>query len=188
MSRDDEDRFRPRPGRIRSDGRGGAATKSFFTRVRKIARQHGAGPPGASASRKSGGSGGRARGKVGVRRGGATWARRCLRPRPRLGRTRMEPPSTGRPGASWSSHAPSVPPGKNGRAAAHLRYIQRDGTSRDGERGGCIRRRRTGPTAMPSSIAARTTATSFASSSRLRTAQSSRPLWLHPRPHKQDRS
>ncbi len=25
--------------------------------------------------------------------------------------------------------------GKNGRAAAHLRYIQRDGTSRDGERG-----------------------------------------------------
>jgi hypothetical protein len=44
MSRDDEDRFRPRPGRIRSDARGGAATKSFFTRVRKIARQHGAGP------------------------------------------------------------------------------------------------------------------------------------------------
>src|SRR3546814_7588862 len=25
--------------------------------------------------------------------------------------------------------------GKNGKAAAHLRYIQRDGTSRDGERG-----------------------------------------------------
>ena len=81
MSRDNEDRFRPRPGRIRSDARGGAATKSFFTRVRKIARQHGAGPPGASAYRTSGGSGGRARGKV--RR--ATWARRCLRSRPHLG-------------------------------------------------------------------------------------------------------
>jgi hypothetical protein len=38
MSRDNEDRFRPPPGRIRSDARGGAATKSFFTRVRKIAR------------------------------------------------------------------------------------------------------------------------------------------------------
>ena len=84
MSRDDEDRFRPRPGRIRSDARGGAATKSFFTRVRKIARQHGAGPPGASAHRKSGGSGGRARGKVGAA-GRATWARRCLRSRPHLG-------------------------------------------------------------------------------------------------------
>src|SRR5260370_6125632 len=55
MSQDDEDRFRPRLGRIRSDARGGAATKSFFTRVRKIARQHGAGPPGASAYGKSGG-------------------------------------------------------------------------------------------------------------------------------------
>ncbi|MGH6704952.1 MAG: type VI secretion protein, partial [Bradyrhizobium sp.] len=66
MSRDDEDRFRPRPGRIRSDASGGAATKSFFSRVRKIARRQGAGPPGASASRKSGGSGGRTRGKVGV--------------------------------------------------------------------------------------------------------------------------
>src|SRR5712672_121528 len=76
MSQDDEDRFRPRLGRIRSDPRGGAATKSFFTRVRKIARQHGAGPPGASAYRKSGGSGGRARGRVGVRRGrGAAFVR-----------------------------------------------------------------------------------------------------------------
>src|SRR6266566_301690 len=76
MSWDDEDHFRPRPGRIRSDARGGAATKSFFSRVRKIARQHGAGPPGASAYIKSGGSGGRTRGKVGVRRGrGAAFVR-----------------------------------------------------------------------------------------------------------------
>src|SRR5258707_1783944 len=70
MSRDNEDRFRPRPGRIRSDARGGAATKSFFTRVRKIARQHGAGPPGASAYRTSGGAGGPARRKGGGRGGG----------------------------------------------------------------------------------------------------------------------
>ncbi len=134
MSRDDEDRFRPRPGRIRSDARGGAATKSFFTRVRKIARQHGAGTPGAFAFRKSGWSGGRARGKVGagrgVRRGrGAAFVR---------GRTLGE--------RGWSHRQPGArrvivksrsvrAAGKNGRAAAHLRYIQRDGTSRDGERG-----------------------------------------------------
>jgi hypothetical protein len=130
MSRDDEDRFRPRPGRIRSDARGGAATKSFFTRVRKIARQHGAAPPGASAYIKGGGSGGRARVKVGVRRGrGAAFVR---------GRTLGE--------RGWFHRQPGArrvmvksrsvrAAGKNGRAAAHLRYIQRDGTSRDGERG-----------------------------------------------------
>jgi len=134
MSQDDEDRFRPRPGRIRSDGRGGAATKSFFTRVRKIARQHGAGPPGASAYRKSGGSGGRARGKVGVRRG------------VRRGRGAAFVRARALGGRGWSHRQPGArrvmvksrsvrAAGKNGRAAAHLRYIQRDGTSRDGERG-----------------------------------------------------
>ena len=133
MSRDDEDPFRPRPGRIRSDARGGAATKSFFSRVRKIARLHGAGPPGASAYAESNGMG-RARGKVGagrgVRRGrGAAFVR---------GRTLGE--------RGWSHRQPGArrvmvksrsvrAAGKNGRAAAHLRYIQRDGTSRDGERG-----------------------------------------------------
>ena len=133
MSRDDEDRFRPRPGRIRSDRGGSAATKSFFTRVRKIARQHGAGPPGASWQAKSNGTG-RACGKAGasrrVRRGrGAAFVR---------GRTLGE--------RGWSYRQPGArrvmvksrsvrAAGKNGRAAAHLRYIQRDGTSRDGERG-----------------------------------------------------
>jgi hypothetical protein len=132
MSRDDEDRFRPRPGRIRSDG--GAATKSFFTRVRKIARQHGAGPPGASAHRTSGGSGGRARGKVGVRRGvrhgrGAAFVRgRSLG---ELGWSHRQPGARRVMVKSRSVRAA----GKNGRAAVHLRYIQRDGTSRDGERG-----------------------------------------------------
>src|SRR6516164_240394 len=139
MSRDDEDRFRPRPGHIRSDGRGGAATKSFFTRVRKIARRYGAGPPGASAHAESN-TKGRASGKVGagrgVRRGrGAAFVR---------GRTVGE--------RGWSHRQPGArrvvvksrsvrAAGKNGRAAAHLRYIQRDGTSRDGEVAGSIRRR-----------------------------------------------
>jgi type IV secretory pathway VirD2 relaxase len=134
MSRDNEDRFRPRPGRIRSDAPGGAATKSFFSRVRKIARQHGPGPPGASAYRKSGGSGGRARGKVGagrgVRRGrGAAFVRgRALGER---GWSHRQPGARRVMVKSRSVRAA----GKNGRAAAHLRYIQRDGTSRDGERG-----------------------------------------------------
>ncbi|ABD89092.1 DUF3363 domain-containing protein [Rhodopseudomonas palustris] len=134
MSKDDEDRFRPRPGRIRSDARSDAATKSFFARVRKVARHHGAGPPGTSACGKGGGAGGRARdklgGRLGVRRGrGAAFVR---------ARTLSE--------RGWSHRQPGArrvlvksrsvrAAGKNGRAAAHLRYIQRDGTSRDGERG-----------------------------------------------------
>src|SRR5258707_9875115 len=130
MSRDNEDRFRPRPGRIRSDARGGAATKSFFTRVRKIARQHGAGPPGASAYRKSGGSGGRARGKVGagrgVRRGrGAAFVR---------GRALGERGWSHRqPGARRVLvKSPSVrAAGKPEPAAAAARYILRVCTSRD---------------------------------------------------------
>jgi type IV secretory pathway VirD2 relaxase len=135
MSKDDEDRFRPRPGRIRSNARGGAATKSFFTKVRKIARRHGVGPPGASAFGKSGGSGGRARGNVGGGRRGVRRGRGAAFVRSR---------SLGERG--WSHRQPGArrvmvksrsvrAAGKNGRAAAHLRYIQRDGTSRDGERG-----------------------------------------------------
>jgi len=134
MSRDDEDRFRPRSGRIRSDGRGGAATKSFFTKVRKIARQHGAGPAGASGFIKTGGAGGRARTKAGgsrgVRRGrGAAFVHsRTLGER---GWSHLQPGARRVTVKSRSVRAA----GKNGRAAAHLRYIKRDGTSRDGERG-----------------------------------------------------
>src|ERR1700682_3266801 len=118
MSRDDEDRSGPRPARIRSDARGGAAAKSFFTRVRKIARQHGAGPPGASAYRKSGGGGGPRRGQGGGRRR----RRRGRGAAVFLGRTLGE--------RGWSHRQPGArrvmvksrsvrAAGKNGRAAAH---------------------------------------------------------------------
>lgn len=133
MSRDDEERFRPRPGRIRSDGRGDAATKSFFSRVRKIARQHGAGQAGATAFAKSNGMG-RARGKVGASRGvrrgrGAAFVRsRTLGER---GWSHRQPGARRVMVKSRSVRAA----GRCGRAAAHLRYIQRDGTSHDGERG-----------------------------------------------------
>lgn len=40
MSADDENRFRPKPGRIRSDAPKAGKTKSFFTQVKKITRQH----------------------------------------------------------------------------------------------------------------------------------------------------
>ena len=38
----DDDHFRPKPGRIRSDASKAGQAKSFLTKVRKIARQHGA--------------------------------------------------------------------------------------------------------------------------------------------------
>lgn len=134
MSADDENRFRPKPGRIRSDAPRAGKTKSFFTQAKKIARQHSTGParslprPGKTPTTK-GVKGARSTGGPGVRRGrGAAFVRaRTL-------------------SGGWRHSAPGMrrvvvktryvkEAGRNGRAAAHLRYIQRDGTSRDGERG-----------------------------------------------------
>ena len=39
MSADDENRFRPKPGRIRSDAPRAGKTKSFLTQAKKLARQ-----------------------------------------------------------------------------------------------------------------------------------------------------
>ncbi|MEJ1978612.1 MAG: hypothetical protein WDN49_23365 [Acetobacteraceae bacterium] len=128
MSWDEENRFRVRPGRVRSDAPKAGQVKSFFSKVRKVARQQGAPPAGSPARMK----GGRSRGpgaSRGVRRGrGAAFVRsRSL-------------------GRGWNHRQPGArrvivkarsvrAAGMNGRGAAHLRYIQRDGTSRDGERG-----------------------------------------------------
>ena len=142
MSADDENRFRPRPGRIRSDAPKLGKAKSFLTQAKKLARQHSNAHPkysprlpsrtaGKSAGKgsKGGGKAPHASGGPGVRRGrGATFVRaRTL-------------------SGDWRHSAPGIrrvvvktryvqQAGKNGKAAAHLRYIQRDGTSRDGERG-----------------------------------------------------
>ena len=70
------------------------------------------------------------------------------------------------PGASWSSHVPSVPPGRTDEPPLICVIFSATAPRAMVSAAGCIRRRRTGPTATPSSIAARTTATSFASSSR----------------------
>jgi type IV secretory pathway VirD2 relaxase len=134
MSADDENRFRPKPGRIRSDAPKGGKTKSFLTQAKKIARQHSTASsrssprPGKSPT-AMGGKGARSTGGPGVRRGrGAAFVR---------ARTLSD---------GWRHSAPGMrrvvvktryvqQAGKNGKAAAHLRYIQRDGTSRDGEHG-----------------------------------------------------
>lgn len=140
MSADDENRFRPRPGRIKSDVPKAGKAKSFMTQAKKLARQHSNSPgrPSSFASRTSsspssgsdgkGGKASRAGKGPGVKRGrGAAFVRaRTL-------------------SGGWHSsvgvrrvvvktrYVQSA--GKNGKGAAHLRYIQRDGTSRDGERG-----------------------------------------------------
>lgn len=138
MSADDENRFRPKPGRIRADTPKAGKGKSFLTQAKKLARQHSNSPsrslprsasrPGKGPSAKSG-KGARTAGGPGVRRGrGAAFVRaRSL-------------------SGGWRHSAPGMrrvvvktryvkDAGRNGRSAAHLRYIQRDGTSRDGERG-----------------------------------------------------
>lgn len=130
MSADDEDRFRPRPGRIRSDVRSGARTKSFFTKVRKITRQQSNTPsrPSPSTSTESATRKGAASGP-GVRRGrGAAF----VRSRQLAGGWRHSQPGARRVVVKIRF---VVNAGRNGKAAAHLRYIQRDGTARDGERG-----------------------------------------------------
>ncbi|WP_371824613.1 relaxase/mobilization nuclease domain-containing protein [Martelella soudanensis] len=135
MSADDENRFRPKPGRIRSDTPRAGKAKSFLTQAKKIARQQrrtsprvdfgtAAFTPPPAAGRHAVLSSGK-----GVKRGrGAVFVR------------------TRNLGGGWLHRQPGarrvmvqqryiLHPGKNRRAQSHLRYIQRDGTSRDGERG-----------------------------------------------------
>jgi type IV secretory pathway VirD2 relaxase len=132
--REDDDHFRPKPGRVRSNGGKAGQAKSFLSKVRKATRQQQA-ASGRSRSAKSGGSGRAAKGKSivasgrGVQRGrGAAFVRaRNLSngwSHRQPGNRRVIVKSRSVRGA-----------GKSGKAAAHLRYIQRDGTARDGERG-----------------------------------------------------
>ena len=141
MSDDEEFRFRPRPGRVRADAPKLGKAKSFLSQAKKIARQHSNSPSRGFSSSSSavqrsrsqgtskGAKASRASGGPGLKRGrGAAFVRaRTL-------------------SGGWKHSAPGVcrvvvktryvqGAGKNGKSAAHLRYIQRDGTSREGERG-----------------------------------------------------
>ena len=132
---DDDNRFRPKPGRVRSDApKAGRQAKSFLSKVRKITRQQQA-ASGRSRSAKSGGANRATKGKNmiasgrGVQRGrGAAFVRACNLSG---GWSHRQPGSRRVIVKSRSVRAA----GKSGKAAAHLRYIQRDGTSRDGEHG-----------------------------------------------------
>ncbi len=135
MSADDEDRFRPKPGRIRSDARGGGQTKSFFTKVKKIARQQSSTVRSRPSSRGNvsspakSGTRSRAASGPGVRRGrGAAF----VQSRNLSGGWRHSQPGSRRIVVK-TRYVQGA--GRNGKGAAHLRYIQRDGTSHDGERG-----------------------------------------------------
>ncbi len=136
MSADDENRFRPKPGRIRSDAPRAGKTRSFLTQAKKIARQQrstsprvGFGtavfmstiPAGSHAVLSSGKGVKRGRGAVFVRSrnlGGGGWRHRQPGARRVIVQQRY-----------------ILQPAKTRKAQSHLRYIQRDGTSRDGERG-----------------------------------------------------
>ncbi|MCB1520454.1 MAG: relaxase/mobilization nuclease and DUF3363 domain-containing protein [Hyphomicrobiaceae bacterium] len=137
MSADDEFRFRPKPGRIRADTPKLGKAKSFLTQAKKIARQQSNSPSRSSASSPS-----RSRSSSPSKGGKAS---RTSAPGLKRGRgaafVRARTLSGG-----WKHSTPGQRrvvvktryvqgAGKNGKSAAHLRYIQRDGTSRDGQRG-----------------------------------------------------
>ena len=138
MSADDEFRFRPKPGCIRANTPKTGRAKSFLTQAKKIARQH-----SNSTSRSSASSSQRFRSSATAQGGKASRTSRG----PGLKRGRGMAFVRGRTLSSgWRHSAPGQRrvvvktryvqnAGKNGKSAAHLRYIQRDGTSRDGERG-----------------------------------------------------
>jgi type IV secretory pathway VirD2 relaxase len=130
MSQDDASDFRPRTGRIRDRGGPSARrSQSFVAQVMKAAAKANGGP--LTRSQISGGK----------RRGGAPRKGRCSR----IGRGQAAADRLKRQAADRS-------PGQrqrrvvvkarivrhklgSGAAGAHLRYLQRDGTTRDGERG-----------------------------------------------------
>lgn len=138
MSDDEEFRFRPRPGRVRTDAPKIGKARSFLTQAKKIARQHSNRP-----SRSSAPSSPRSRSKPSTTGGKA--ARASAGPGLKRGRGAAFVRSRTLSGG-WKYSAPGMRrvvvktryvqnAGKNGKSAAHLRYIQRDGTSRDGEHG-----------------------------------------------------
>lgn len=120
MDGDDDMPFRPRPKGARSATRDGKRTASFLSKARRLAgRQAGSGPGhavGRSNARFNNSGRGAALARAGkLQRGGG---QRSATQRRVVVKARVIKLAGSRAGA-----------------AAHLRYIQRDGTSRDGERG-----------------------------------------------------
>jgi type IV secretory pathway VirD2 relaxase len=142
MNGDDENRFEPKPGAIRSDSPKAGKAKSFLTRAKKLARQHSNRPARGAARAPSGisrnvfssaGKGAKAAGRraegAGVRRGRGV---AFVRARGLSGGWRHSAPGMRRVVVKTRYVRQA---GQSGKGAAHLRYIQRDGTSRDGAPG-----------------------------------------------------
>ena len=130
MSRDDASDFRPRTGRIRDQGRAnGRRSQSFVAQVMKAAAKANGGP--LSHAQIIGGK----------RRGGVSGKGRCSR----IGRGQAvadrlkRQAAERRPGQRQRRVVVKARIVRHrvgsGAAGAHLRYLQRDGTTRDGERG-----------------------------------------------------
>ncbi len=138
MSADDEFRFRPKPGRIRADTPKAGKAKSFLTQAKKLARQQSnspswssspSSPRSRSAATAKGGKAERSATGPGLKRGrGAAF----VRARTLSGGWKHSTPGQRRVVVK-TRYVQGA--GRNGKSTAHLRYIQRDGTSRDGERG-----------------------------------------------------
>ncbi|WP_102324432.1 relaxase/mobilization nuclease domain-containing protein [Komagataeibacter saccharivorans] len=133
MAQDDDTAFRPRPGRIRSKGDAARGRADFLAAVRTRVRRQSLSPGKRGGSGSGVGNGRRASSGSGASYRG-------------VGRGRGASFIRARGIAGWRHQVPGSrrvtvkarvvrQAGKGGGAAAHLRYIQRDGTSRDGERG-----------------------------------------------------
>ncbi|KXV61399.1 hypothetical protein AD948_01825 [Acetobacter senegalensis] len=140
MAQDDDTAFRPRLGRIRSKGGAARGRTDFLTGIRTQVRRQSLFPGkrggGGNSRRLSVGSGASSR-KGSAARSGSYRG---------VGRGRGASFVRARGIAGWRHQMSGArrvtvkarvvrQAGKGGGAAAHLRYIQRDGTSRDGERG-----------------------------------------------------
>ena len=168
MIADDENRFRPKPGRVRADGGKTGQAKSFLSKVRKVTRQQQA-ASGRSRSGKGGGPGYAVKGTLvvasgrGVQRGrGASFVRaRNLS----NGWSHRQPGSRRVIVKSRSVRARARaerPPRTCAISSATVRLVTESAV-------GSIRGRRIAPMATLSSIAAKMIATNSASSSRPRT-------------------
>ena len=129
MNRTDVSDFRPRPGRVRDRGRPNARRSlSFVDQVMKAAVKANGGPlfPSRPGARRAGGAPGKGRcSRIGRGQTAADRLKREARER-----------SSGRRHRRVVMKARIVRHKLgSGAAGAHIRYLQRDGTTRDGERG-----------------------------------------------------
>ena len=140
MAGDDSDNFRIRPGRPRSGACSGARPQSFVSQVESAVRKSGGNPSriGGSAGKGSGRFNARGRGgkaAAALPRDGGGWRRdsagryRARRVIVKARVVKLNPQRrVGRPDPKFR--------GVTNRAAdAHLRYLERDGVTREGEKG-----------------------------------------------------